>query len=81
MDITEIKKLITSKKILCSLFGHKIVTARNITNNLKEYKCTTCNMELTNDDEGDMTYLTPELKEVNQALKYFYQKKHLVKQH
>lgn len=81
MDLKEIKTLIASKKILCSVFGHKIVTSRNITNHLKEYKCTVCEMELTNDEEGYITYLTPELKEVNEALVSFYQKKLLVKQH
>lgn len=81
MELIEIKKLITSKKIFCAIFGHKIVTSRNITNHLKEYKCTVCEMELTNDDEGSVTFLTPELKEVNEALVTFYQKKLLVKQH
>lgn len=81
MNISEFKALITGKKIVCSIFGHKIVTSRNITNHLKEYKCTICQMELTNDEEGDITYLTPELKEVNEALVSFYQKKLLVKQH
>ncbi len=81
MDLFEMKKLIPSKKMICSLFGHKIITSRNITNHLKEYKCTVCNMELTNDEEGSLTFLTPELKEVNEALVNFYQKKLLVKQH
>ncbi len=81
MDFKEIKTLITSKKVFCSVFGHKMITSRNITNHLKEYRCTVCQMELTNDEEGDLTYLTPELKEVNEALVHFYQKKLLVKQH
>ncbi|OYX86436.1 MAG: hypothetical protein B7Y83_01365 [Flavobacteriales bacterium 32-34-25] len=81
MDLFEMKKLIPSKKMICSFFGHKIITSRNITNHLKEYKCTVCNMELTNDEEGSLTFLTPELKEVNEALVNFYQKKLLVKQH
>ena len=81
MNLKEIKTLFSGKQILCSLFGHKIITSRNITNHLKEYKCTVCQMELTNDEEGDITYLTPELKEVNEALVYFYKKKLLVKQH
>ncbi|GEL11391.1 hypothetical protein SAMN05192550_2558 [Flavobacterium glycines] len=81
MDLKEIKATIISKKIVCSIFGHKIVTSRNITNHLKEYRCTVCKMELTNDEEGYITYLTPELKEVNEALVSFYQKKLLAKQH
>ena len=81
MDFKELKEQITSKKLICSIFGHKIVTSRNITNHLKEYKCTVCQMELTNDEQGSLTFLTPELKEVNEALVSFYQKKLLVKQH
>lgn len=81
MELFEMKKLIVSKKIICALFGHKIITSRNITNHLKEYKCTVCKMELTNTEEGNLTFLTPELKEVNEALVHFYQKKLVTKQH
>lgn len=38
MYLSEIKKFIISKKLLCSVFGHNIVTSRKITNHLKEYK-------------------------------------------
>ncbi|RVT77385.1 hypothetical protein EOD40_06130 [Flavobacterium sufflavum] len=81
MYLFEMKKLITSKKFLCSIFGHNIVTSKEITNNLKEYKCTVCKMELTNDEKGGITFLTPELKEINKALDTFCQKKLMVKQH
>lgn len=81
MELFEMKKLIVSKKIICALFGHKIITSRNITNHLKEYKCTVCKMELTNTEEGNLTFLTPELKEVNEALVNFCQKKLIAKQH
>jgi hypothetical protein len=81
MDLIEIKKLIASKKLLCTIFGHNIVTSKKITNNLKEYKCTVCKMELTNDEKGGITFLTPELKEINEALGTFCQKKLIVKQH
>jgi hypothetical protein len=81
MDLIEIKKLIGSKKLLCSIFGHNIVTSKKITTNFKEYRCTICNMELTNDEKGGITFLTPELKEINGALETFCQKKLMVKQH
>jgi hypothetical protein len=57
-----------------------LVTAlslRNITNHFKEYKCTVCALELTNDEKGNKTYLTPELKEINDTLKVFCRKKHI----
>lgn len=62
-------------KILCSLFGHKIITTRNVTNHFKEYKCTVCNLELTNDEKGHKISLTPELKEINDTLIGFCKKR------
>jgi hypothetical protein len=38
-------------------------------------------MELTNDEKGGITFLTPELKEINEALDTFCQKKLIVEQH
>ena len=75
MTPIEIKEKFLSKKILCSLFGHKIITTRNVTNHFKEYKCTVCNLELTNDENGQKTFLTPELKEINETLIGFYKKR------
>ena len=68
MDTTKIKKKLFSRKILCSLLGHKIITTRNVTNHFKEYKCSVCGLELTNDLKGHKTFLTPELKDINEAL-------------
>jgi hypothetical protein len=63
-------------KVWCSLFGHRFVTTRNVTNHFKEYKCCTCNLELTNDEKGHKIFLTPELKDINETLVNFYQRKH-----
>lgn len=75
MNTIEIKEKFLSKKILCSLFGHKIITTRNVTNHFKEFKCTVCQLELTNDEKGEKTFLTPELKEINETLIGFYNKR------
>lgn len=77
MSTIEIKEFFFSKKRYCSLFGHRIITTRNITNHFKEYKCTVCELELTNDEKGKKTYLTPELKDINNTLKSFCVKKSL----
>ncbi|WP_074722924.1 hypothetical protein [Flavobacterium frigoris] len=77
MSTIEIKENFLSKKLYCSLFGHRIITTRNITNHFKEYKCTVCELELTNDEKGKKTYLTPELKDINNTLKSFCSKKNL----
>ncbi|MFV8336239.1 hypothetical protein ACNQF7_09155 [Flavobacterium sp. RSP29] len=75
MNTTEIKEKFLSKQILCSLFGHKIITTRNVTNHFKEFKCTVCQLELTNDEKGKKTFLTPELKEINETLIGFNNKR------
>ena len=71
----EIKEKILHRKILCSLLGHKFIVTRNITNHFKEFKCTVCQLELTNDEKGRKTFLTPELKEINETLIGFYNKR------
>lgn len=63
-------------KLWCSVFGHRFITSRTITNHFKEYKCSKCNLELTNDEKGHKIYLTPELKDINETLVRFYQKRH-----
>lgn len=76
MDDIKIKKKISIQKILCSIFGHKIITTRNVTKHVKEYKCSVCGLELTDDLKGHKTFLTPELKEINETLITLYKKKH-----
>lgn len=76
MNIVQLKGKTLTKKILCSLFGHKLVTTRNVTAHFKEYKCTSCHVELTNDDKGIKTFLTPELRDVNETLMHFYKRRH-----
>lgn len=71
----ELKEKLLNKKILCSLFGHKFIVTRNITNHFKEFECKVCHLELTNDDKGRKKILTPELKEINETLISFNKKK------
>lgn len=76
MKMIEFKKRFLSSKILCTLFGHKIITTRNVTNHFKEFKCTVCHLELTNDEKGRKTSLTPELRDINETLISLYKKRH-----
>lgn len=62
-------------KIICSLTGHRLVVTKEITNHIKEYKCTCCETEFTNNYQGVKSKLTPELKDINVTLKHFYQKR------
>lgn len=76
MNTIKISEINFSRKIFCSIIGHKIVTTRNVTNHFKEYKCSCCGLELTTDLKGHKTFLTPELKEINETLISLYQKRH-----
>jgi hypothetical protein len=75
MNLIEIKEKILSNKILCVAFGHKIITTRNVTDHFKEFKCTVCLLEFTNDEKGRKTFLTPQLKEINETLIGFHNKR------
>jgi hypothetical protein len=68
MNFLELISKFVGKKAVCSIFGHQIVTVRNVTNHFKEYECTCCKIELTNDLADRKTFLTPELKEINETL-------------
>lgn len=76
MNTLHLKEKFHTKKIMCSLFGHKLITTRNVTAHFKEYKCTSCHVELTNDDKGVKTFLTPQLRDVNETLFSFYNRRH-----
>lgn len=69
-------KITLLKKIFCFFFGHKLVITKDITKHIKEYKCTCCNLELTNNHKGVKSVLTPELKDANTTVMNFYIKRH-----
>ena len=76
MENSKNEQVFFGRKLWCSFFGHQFVTTRNVTNHFKEYKCSKCNLELTNDEKGHKIFLTPELKDINETLVLFYQKRH-----
>jgi hypothetical protein len=78
MSSLEFLSKFISKKTICSIFGHKIVTIRKVTNHFMEYECTCCKIELTNDLEDRKTFLTPELKEINEILLDHYKKRRML---
>jgi hypothetical protein len=75
MNTTQKRENNFSRKILCSFLGHKIIKTRNVTNHFKEYKCSVCGLELTNDLQGHKIFLTQELKDINETLTRLYQKR------
>ena len=63
------------KKVICSLFGHHYTVSKNVTSHIKEYACVHCGKQVTTDASGNLSLLTPELKEINQTLERIYQKR------
>jgi hypothetical protein len=70
------KSIYFGGKLWCSFFGHQFITSKEITNHFKEYTCSHCQLQLTNDEKGQKVFLTPELKAINETLELFYQKRH-----
>jgi len=79
MSFLEIIPSFVSKKSICSVFGHKLVTVRNVTGHFREYKCSCCDIELTNDLQDRKMFLTPELRAINETLSAHYiRRKHSI---
>jgi hypothetical protein len=76
MNTLKLKENLLTRKILCSFFGHKLIVKRNITPNFSEFECQVCRLELTHDAKGKKTSLTPRLKEVNETLLNFHNRRH-----
>ena len=64
------------KKLFCSLFGHHYSVSKNVTSHIKEYSCVHCGKQVTTDASGNLSLLTPEMKEINKTLENIYQKRH-----
>lgn len=77
MNAINLKEFYFSNKIICSVIGHKIIKTRNVTNHFREYKCSICGLELTNDLEGHKIFLTPELKNINEILNNHFKKRNI----
>jgi DNA-directed RNA polymerase subunit RPC12/RpoP len=69
------------KKFLCSLFGHHYTVSKNVTSHIKEYACVHCGKQVTTDASGNLSLLTPELREINKTLENIYQRRHKHSEH
>jgi hypothetical protein len=63
------------KKVLCAIFGHNYAVSKKVTSHIKEYSCVHCKKQVTTDASGNLSQLTPELREINQTLERIYQKR------
>lgn len=55
-------------KLYCSFVGHQFKVAKKITHHIKEYKCSCCGKEITNNAYGKLVPLTSELKYIHLGL-------------
>ncbi|GAA3633315.1 hypothetical protein [Flavivirga jejuensis] len=65
------------KNIHCKVFGHNFQVTRDVTYHVKEYTCKNCNKQLTTNENGYLTELTPEFKEINDVLEHIHMKRHM----
>lgn len=61
--------------IYCNFFGHHFVVSKSVTQHIKEYHCVHCQKQVTTDERGKLSLLTPELREINRTLEDMYQKR------
>ena len=65
--------------ILCNFFGHHFVVSKKVTQHIKEYKCVHCGKQVTTDERGRLSPLTPRLKEINNTLEDMFQRRNRVR--
>ena len=64
------------KKLFCSIFGHHFTVSKKVTSHIKEYSCVHCGKQVTTDVSGNLSNLTPQLREINDTLAHIYQRRH-----
>jgi len=61
--------------IVCSTFGHDYLITRKVTDHIKEYRCSHCGKEVTDNFSGSLEVLTTKNKRINTSLALFFEKK------
>jgi len=61
--------------IVCSTLAHDYLVTRKVTNHIKEYRCSHCGKEVTNNFSGNLEILTSKNKRINSSLALFFEKK------
>lgn len=62
-------------RLLCKIFGHKLIISKNVTNHIQEYKCSKCGMEMTDTANGFLARLTPKFKETNNYIAQIHKRR------
>ena len=61
--------------LFCNVFGHHYVVSKQVTGHIKEYRCVHCGKQVTTDERGKLSPLTPKMKEINSTLQDMYQRR------
>lgn len=61
--------------IVCQTIGHKYTETRKITNHIHEYKCKHCGREVTENSAGNIELLTNKVKQINNNVAEFFERK------
>jgi len=61
--------------LFCNFFGHHFVVSKKVTEHIKEYRCLHCQKQVSTDERGQLSTLTPEVKEINNTLEDIYHKR------
>jgi len=61
--------------IFCQMFGHHYTVSKRVTKHIKEYKCLHCQKQVTTDERGKLSVLTPKMRDINKTLEDMYQKR------
>jgi len=61
--------------LFCNFFGHHFVVSKKVTEHVKEYRCLHCGKQVTTDERGKLSALTPQMQEINNTLEDMYQKR------
>jgi len=64
-------------KFYCNVFGHDYEVSKKVTSHVKEYTCSHCKKQLTTNENGRLTELTPMYREINSVLERIYTNKML----
>jgi hypothetical protein len=60
---------------ICAIIGHRFEVSQNITQHIKEYRCSCCGEERTDTAQGLMEKLTPKFRETNEFLSNYYKRR------
>ena len=61
--------------IFCHIFGHHYTVSKRVTKHITEYKCLHCKKEVTTDENGNLSNLTPVMRDINKTLEEMYLKR------